>query len=213
MRSNDRRRRDKVMTDKACRLVLVRHALARGDGRFQGQRDVPLTAIGRRQLRALVDTLERYAVDGVYCSDLFRAHATAAALARRCEVGLEIRPNLREMHFGRWEGLSWTQVRQRFPRIARAWLTEFPQPLIPGGEPFADFKKRVAQELQGIVAANRGRCVVVVTHAGVIRIALGKTLGIKDRNLFRIAQAPCAVNVIDYFRGGVIVRCVNGGWN
>lgn len=213
MRSNDRRRRDKLVADKACRLVLVRHALAQGDGRFQGQRDVPLTAAGRRQLRVLVDKLEHYSVDGVYCSDLSRARATAVALARRFEVGVEIRPNLREMHFGRWEGLSWTQVLQRFPRIARAWLTESPQPRIPGGEPFTNFKKRVAQELLGIVAANRGRCVVVVTHAGVIRMALGKALGIKDRNLFRITQAPCAVNVIDYFRGGVIVRCVNGGWN
>lgn len=210
MRSHDRLRRDNVATDKACRVVLVRHALARGHGSFQGQRDAPLTAGGRRQLPALINKLEGSAVDAIYCSDLSRAQATAAVLARRWDVAPLIRPNLREMHFGEWEGLSWAEVLERFPRIARRWLTEFPQPRVPGSEPFADFKKRVAHELQGIVAANRGRRVVVVTHAGVIRAVLGKALGITDRHLFRIAQAPCAVNVVDYFRDGVIVRLVNG---
>lgn len=210
MDSHDRGGHGKVAQDKACRVVLVRHALARGHGSFQGQRDASLTAVGRRQLPALIGKLEGSAVDAIYCSDLSRARATAAALARRWDVAPLIRPDLREMHFGAWEGLSWAEVIERYPRIARRWLTECPQPRIPGGEPFTDFKKRVAHELRGIVVENRGRRVVVVTHAGVIRAVLGKALGITDRNLFRLAQSPCAVNVIDYFRDGVIVRLVNG---
>lgn len=74
----------------------------------------------------------------------------------------------------------------------------------------ARFTRRVSRELKRIVAANPRRNVVVVTHAGVIRVALGKALGIADRNLFRIGLSPCAISVIDYFRGGVIVRCING---
>lgn len=210
MDSHDRRGHGKVAPDKACRVVLVRHARAQGHGNFQGQRDAPLTAVGRRQLPALIDKLESDAVDAIYCSDLSRARATAAALAGRCDITPLIRPNLREMHFGEWEGLPWAEVLDRYPQIARRWLTEFPQPRIPGGESFTTFKKRVAHELQGIVAENRGRRVVVVTHAGVIRVVLGKALGITDRNLFRLAQSPCAVNVVDYFRDGVIVQLVNG---
>jgi broad specificity phosphatase PhoE len=60
------------------------------------------------------------------------------------------------------------------------------------------------------VSTNRGRCVVVVSHAGVTRIALARALGMPDRYLFRLAQGPCAINVIDYVRDGAVVSCVNG---
>jgi broad specificity phosphatase PhoE len=192
-----------------CRVVLVRHASAEGQGRFLGQRDAPLSALGRRQLPALVKKLRRYSVDAIYCSDLSRTRATAAAIARRRGITPDVRPQLREMNFGRWEGLSWDEVVEQFPLIATRWLSGRSSPTVPGGEPMTRFKKRVTLELVRIVAAKPGRCVVVVTHAGVIRVAIGAALGMADRNLFRIAQPPGAVNVIDYFRGGVIVTCVN----
>jgi alpha-ribazole phosphatase len=193
-----------------CRVVLVRHAHAKGQGDFLGQQDAPLSALGRRQLPALARHPRLSRVDAIYCSDLSRATATAAAIARRRGVVPVVRPRLREMHFGRWEGLSWDQVVEQFPRIARRWLATRASPAVPGGEAMALFKRRVTLELKRIVAANPGRQVVVVTHAGVIRVAIGAALGLSERHLFRVAQPPCAVNVIDYFRGGVIVQCLNG---
>jgi len=193
-----------------CRLVLVRHAAAEGDGRFQGQLDVPLTGVGRQQLRELVKQLSRFPVRAIYSSDLLRARATAAAVARKFGIEVESRPGLREIHFGRWQGLSWKQVTSRFPREARLWTERFPSQPIPGAEAFEDFKRRVERELEEILAVNRGRCALVITHAGVTRVILARALGMEDRNLFRIAQEPGGVNVIDYFDDGVLVRCVNG---
>jgi broad specificity phosphatase PhoE len=193
-----------------CRVVLVRHASAHGQGRFLGQRDAPLSPIGRRQLPALVEKLRPYPVEAIYSSDLSRTRTTAAAVARRRRILPEVRPQLREMDFGRWEGLSWDEVAERFPALAKRWVSGGSTVTVPGGEPLARFKTRVTRELTRIVAAGPGRCVVVVTHAGVIRVALGAALCLDDRHLFRIAQPPCAVSVIDYFRGGVIVRCING---
>ncbi|HLG56554.1 MAG TPA: histidine phosphatase family protein [Vicinamibacterales bacterium] len=193
-----------------CRVVLVRHASAAGQGRFLGQRDAPLSALGRRQVPALVEKLRAYPVEAIYCSDLSRTRTTAAAVARRRRISPEVRPQLREMDFGRWEGLSWDEVVERFPALAKRWVSGRSIVSVPGGEPMVRFKTRVTRELKRIVAAGPGRCVVVVTHAGVIRIALGAALGLDDRHLFRIAQPPCAVSVIDYFRGGAIVRCING---
>ncbi len=193
-----------------CTVVLVRHASAEGQGDFLGQRDAPLSLLGRRQLPALVTSLRRYPVDAIYCSDLSRAKATAMELARRRGITPDVRAQLREMHFGRWEGLSWDEVAVQFPVLAKRWVSGRSAPAVPGGEPMARFKTRITQELKRIVRARPGQCVVVVTHAGVIRVALGAALGVSDRNLSRVAQPPCAVNVIDYFRGGVIVRCING---
>jgi broad specificity phosphatase PhoE len=49
-----------------------------------------------------------------------------------------------------------------------------------------------------------------VTHAGVIRLTLGKALGPPARNWFRLAQDSCALNIIDYREDDAIVRCMNG---
>jgi broad specificity phosphatase PhoE len=192
-----------------CRVLLVRHASAEGQGSFLGQRDAPLSAIGRRQLPALVQKLRGHAIDVVYCSDLSRARATAEAVAKPRRAALEVRRALREMDFGRWEGLSWEQVAEQYPWIARRWMTGRVRPRVPGGEPFSQFTTRTTRALAEIVAAHPGRGVAIVTHAGVIRVAIGAALGIDERHLFRVAQPPCAVNVIDYFRGGVIVESIN----
>ena len=193
----------------ACRLVLVRHAMAEGEGRFQGQADVPLSPAGRRQLPTLCRKLRPYKITVAYASDLRRARLTAAFAARRLGVGLEIRLALREMHFGKWQGLSWEQVLKQSPHSARRWARQFPQGPVPGGERFAQFKVRVRRELRAIAAANPAQSVLVVTHAGVIRVALASALGVPDRNLFRFSVDPCGLSVIDHFRHGLVVRCVN----
>ena len=195
--------------ESTCRVVLVRHAAAKGSGTFLGQNDEPLSAAGRSQLKELVPKLARFRFDAVFTSDLERARATAVAAVRRLDLELQIRPELREMHFGCWQGLSWDQIEKRHRRLARLWLRDFPLQPIPGAERFAQFKKRVKTQLRDIVLANQGQCVLVVAHAGVIRVALADALGLKDRNLFRLAQDPCAINVIDHFAQGVTVRCVN----
>jgi broad specificity phosphatase PhoE len=133
--------------------VLVRHASAEGQGDFLGQRDAPLSALGRRQLPALVTRLRRFQVDAIYCSDLSRTRATAMEIARRRSLAPDVRAQLREMHFGRWEGLSWDEVAEQFPVIARRWVSGRSAPTVPGGE--AD-RAREARPVRGRRDARRG---------------------------------------------------------
>ncbi len=193
-----------------CRLVCVRHAAPEGQGLFLGQSDMPLSAKGRRQLPRLAEKLSQYPAQAIYASDLQRAHRTAAVISRKLGVEVKILPGLREIHFGRWQGLSWAEITRRFPHAARRWLDDFPRQGIPGGEDFPEFKRRVRKELRNLIAAHAGGCAIVVAHAGVIRLVLASALGMPDRYLFRIAQDYGGVNVIDYFRDRAIVRCVNG---
>jgi broad specificity phosphatase PhoE len=192
-----------------CTLVLVRHAASHGAGTFLGQKDEPLTAEGRQQLKGLVRKLSPFRFHAVFASDLVRAVETARRVTLRQNLELQIRPGLREMHFGRWQGLSWEQIQRHDPRGTSRWLKHFPSQAIPGAEPFRQFKTRVKAELRAIVRANKGRCVLVVTHAGVIRVAIAEALGMKDENIFRLAQEPCALNVVEHFADGLSVRCVN----
>jgi alpha-ribazole phosphatase len=190
-------------------VVLVRHAASRGAGKFAGQSDDSLSGQGRQQSQELSRKLSKFRFHAIFASDLTRAIDTARPAARHQKLELQIRPGLREMHFGRWQGLSWEQIRRQEPRRADHWLKHFATEPIPGAEPFRQFKRRVKSELKAIVDANRGRCVLVVTHAGVIRVALADALGMKNENMFRLAQDPCALNVVEYFAGALRVRCVN----
>ena len=203
-------RRDRGAPATGCRLLLVRHATAEGRGRFQGQRDVSLSAAGRRELGRLCAKCSPYPVRAVYSSDLRRTRQTADAVARKFGLEVQVRPALREMHFGQWEGLSWNQVAKRYPRLASLWMERFPHQPIPGAEPLRNFQKRIAAGVREVVAANRGQCALIVTHAGVIRFTLGKVLGLPARNLFRLAQDSGAINVIDFLKNGAVVRCING---
>ena len=193
-----------------CRLLLVRHATAEGQGRFQGQRDVPLSAAGRQELPLLCEKCSRHSVQAVYSSDLRRARQTAEAVARKLGLEVDVRPELREMHFGQWQGLSWNQIAKRYPRLASLWMDRFPHQTIPGAEPLRQFQKRIAAGVREVVAANRGQCALIITHAGVIRFTLGRVLGLPARNLFRLALDSCSLNIIDYLEKGAIVRCING---
>jgi len=193
-----------------CRVVLVRHAAVAEAGSFLGQRDVALSPVGRRQLRSLGAKLSKYGIQAIYSSDLQRARSTAVAAARKLGLDVEIRKGLREMHFGSWEGLSWRQIVRRFPGLARQWQQRFPYQVVAGAERFEQFSRRVKRVLRDIVSRNIGRCVLVVTHTGVIRAALASALGIPARNAFRLAQDSCAVNVVEYFDKGAMVRCING---
>jgi broad specificity phosphatase PhoE len=193
----------------ACTLVLVRHAASRGAGKFVGQQDEPLSAEGRAQLKELARKLSGFRFHAIFASDLSRAIATARPAAQRQKLEIQIRPGLREMHFGNWQGLSWEEIQKREPGAAKRWLKNFTSEPIPGAERFPLFKRRVKTELRAIVDTNRGHCVLVVTHAGAIRVVLADALGIKDENIFRLAVDPCGLSVLDHFAGSLTIRCVN----
>jgi broad specificity phosphatase PhoE len=192
-----------------CTLVIVRHAASCGAGKFVGQQDEPLSAEGRKQLSKLAQKLSKFRFNRIVTSDLSRAISTARSIARRHKIEVQIRPGLREMHFGRWQGLSWRQIQKLDPRAADRWLKHFNSQPIPEAEQFLRFKRRVRAEFHTIVDTSRERCVLVVTHAGVIRVVLADALGMKDENIFRFAVEPCGLSVLEDFGGSLTVRCVN----
>lgn len=194
---------------QTCRVIFVRHAIAQGNGQFNGQCDVPLAPNGRRQLPGLIRRLSSYSISVVFSSDLSRARQTADAVARRLHRHCENRRGLREMHFGDWEGLSWKQVLTRYPRLSQRWLNDFVRQPIPSAELFDSFVRRVRREMRAIVHTNPNQCVLVVTHAGVIRVALANALGMRPQNVFRITIRPCSIGIVDHFKLETVVRCIN----
>jgi broad specificity phosphatase PhoE len=137
------------------------------EGRFQGHADPPLSRLGRRQAEKLADELEACPPTAVYASDLRRAAQTAEIVAARFGLALETDPGLREVDVGEWSGLTWPEIRARFPEgverhDARGHGWEL-------GESHEQMAERAIASLRRIADRHGDDRVLVVVHGGTMR--------------------------------------------
>jgi broad specificity phosphatase PhoE len=155
-------------------VYLVRHGqtLWNREQRFQGQLDVPLSDVGKRQATALAAWLRQHAPFGaIYTSDLARAAQTAAAIGRQVGLTPVPVPALREIQCGDWSGLSVADIEQRYPSHLRAWRDAAHRFTLPGGESVRDVQRRVVSFFLEAVRCHRGDSIIIVAH-GVALAAL-----------------------------------------
>jgi 2,3-bisphosphoglycerate-dependent phosphoglycerate mutase len=162
------------------RVVLVRHgeAVCNVSGICGGEIGCTgLTEVGRAQVVSLRDRLaetgELVGCTALYASVLARARETAEILAPAL-LGpgepVRVRGDLRELHPGEADGLTWSEYADRFG--GPDWTVDPSCPIAPGGESWTGFVRRVADALDDLVLPHRGDLVVVACHAGVIEASL-----------------------------------------
>lgn len=163
-------------------LILVRHGETDWNHarRIQGQLDVPLNAVGRRQAEAAAARLRDLRIDAVYTSDLARASATAAPIAAVCGLSATLEPRLRERHFGALQGQWYDRLARESPQRHARLLSRDLSWDLDGGESIPVLQARVESVLSAIADAHPGGRVVVVAHGGVLdcawRLATGQAL-------------------------------------
>ena len=197
------------------RLYLVRHGQV-ADGhtdRYHGNNDIGLSSNGVRQLEELAAQLTAVPLAGVYASDLTRALSGAEIISRGRNLAPQTIPEFREVHFGAWEGLSFTEIAERYPAELEARFRDLISFRIPGGESLLDVSSRVLPRLDEIIARHPGQAFIIVAHAGVNRVILSEALGLPLDHLFRLDQNYGCLNIIDYFPDMAVVRLINGGVN
>ena len=185
-----------------CRtLLLIRHARSELAGRFCGHTDAALSDEGRRQLPGLLQKLSGYPVRRIFSSDLLRVRQSAGFLAAGLNLSVEYLPELREISFGEWEGLSWEEIAARDPETAARWVEQYPRLAAPGGEEFAHFRRRIREAFDQLCLRAESECAAVVTHAGVIRSLLLDRLALDERELGSLScDYACCIEL--RLRGG-----------
>ena len=173
-------------------MLFIRHAETDMAGTFCGHSDPELNTCGHAQVAELINKLHEEGIGMVYASDLRRARATGMAIAEAFGVDYNVRPALREIDFGQWEGLTWKEIEQRDGAYARRWMAEYPLLTAPDGEAFHDFERRVLNEVQLLASTLEGR-IAVVTHAGVIRTVLGALAGWRDQDAWQQTRSYCSI--------------------
>jgi len=178
-------------------LLLIRHAETDMAGRFCGHSDPELSPRGRQQLAGVVDRLSEYAIQQIYTSDLRRARQTAEAIASHFGIGVEVRPGLREIHFGLWEGLSWSEIEACDPVLAKSWAERYPNCTAPGGESLQRFERRARAESAFLFAAATECPIAVVAHAGFMRVLLTMFYGVSEEEARNLTKEYGSVVALD----------------
>jgi broad specificity phosphatase PhoE len=150
------------------RILLARHGETDWNvhRRVQGHSDTPLNDTGREQARALGAELAGEPIDAVYSSDLMRAHETARIVADPRGLDVVALRDLRERHFGTWEGLTDDEIFARFPEAREGPWGD--------GETREAMVARVLDALRRIAETHPEACVLVVSHGGPLRAVLGE---------------------------------------
>jgi broad specificity phosphatase PhoE len=147
-------------------ILLARHGETdwNRERRIQGHADEPLNEAGRGQARELAAVLAQEVFDAIYASDLARAHETARIVAEHHDLAVTLLPDLRERHFGSWEGLTEGEILQRFPDAGPGHRGD--------GEAADEMAGRVIAAIHRIAEAHPGGHVLAVAHGGPLRAVL-----------------------------------------
>lgn len=196
-------------------FVLLRHGETplTPQKRFSGSggSDPALSAAGREQAECVGAALARRGtVQAIVSSPLARTRETAGIVAARLGLDVTVEEGLRETDFGAWEGLTFGEVRERYPDDLTAWLADPEARPTGGGESFAATAERVAAARDKLIAAYAGRTVLLVTHVTPIKTLVRLALGAPPESLFRMELSAASLSAIAYYAdGNASVRLFN----
>ena len=195
------------------RLYLIRHGQILGYENFPvyGRTNVDLTDVGLLQMENLSERLRLVPIEAIYSSDLKRSVRGAQTIARHHNPALFVLPELREMDFGDWEGLTLSEIRNRFPEDLESRKTDVVNFCPPGGgESIEQLSRRVIPCLEKIRENQKGKDFLILGHGGVNRVILCHTLGLDFSRFFSLQQDFGCLNIIDYYPDSTQVKLLNG---
>ncbi|HEY8602596.1 MAG TPA: histidine phosphatase family protein [Thermomicrobiales bacterium] len=157
-------------------LLLLRHGETVGNiaRQLQDEHD-PLTARGRQQARALAAVLaQRGRLHALYTSPLIRAFETAQIIGTAVGLVPVPRPGLAEINVGSAAGLTFDEWGTRFPQQSQDFHADGVAFAWPGGESGGEVARRVAAEIDWLIAQHRDAVepVAVVSHGGALAWAI-----------------------------------------
>ncbi|MCX7911837.1 MAG: histidine phosphatase family protein [Dehalococcoidales bacterium] len=193
------------------RLLLVRHGNTqpRSGAHFWGSTDIPLGDEGIHQAGRLRQRLEGEKLVAIYSSPLRRARSTAEIIASA--HGVEVTPctELSECNFGFAEGLTFAEIRRIYPDLADRLETDATGAKFPGGESFADFNRRIRKFLPLIERHGQKDTVLVVAHAGTIRLIICNLLGLGIEHWYKIRIDLASLSIVETYSLQGILSLLN----
>jgi ribonuclease H / adenosylcobalamin/alpha-ribazole phosphatase len=169
--------------------------------RYAGRSDVPLTETGVLQAAAAAKRLASAGIGVIVTSPLLRATRTAQEVAEVTGAPVVTDEGFRETDFGAWEGLTFAEVRQRWPAEVTTWLAD-PAVAPPGGESLAEVSARVTEALHRVLGSREQQTILIVSHVTPIKTLVAAALLAPPAALYRMHLDVAALCEIDWYADG-----------
>ena len=181
------------------KLILVRHGETQlnKDGRIQGIGGAPLNEVGRGQARAAARALKANLPFIMYTSPVVRALETARIISDSLDVPYDTLDGLQEADAGKLDGLTGTEMRQRYPEFMRRWDEDSATAQMPGGESMVDVQQRAWRAIGKLVESHPDTSVVAVSHNFTIKSIICKVLNIPLGTSRRLRLDLGAISQLD----------------
>ena len=177
--------------------------------RYAGRSDVPLTDAGVQQAAAAAKRLASAGLSVIVTSPLLRAVQTSAEVAAVTGAPVVTDDGFAEADFGAWDGLTFAEVRERWPAEVTEWLAD-PQVAPPGGESLTDVNGRVILALHRVLAGRERERVLIVSHVTPIKTLVTAAIGAPPAAMYRMHLDVAALCEIDWYADGpAVLRSFN----
>ncbi len=165
------------------RILLIRHGQSQWnkdseEDRFNGRTDISLTEYGETQAERIGLFLRNQEIEMIYCSPLRRANNTAGIIGKKLGIVPHILNELIEIDFGLWEGLSLSEIENKYQQLFLDWVNDPAGVKVPGGESGYDVAARILECFFMLEKKHSGNTIAVIAHKVVNRIALCHWLGL-----------------------------------
>lgn len=167
-------------------LWLVRHGQTdwNVEGRYQGQADQPLNAVGLAQALQAAAQLQGRRFAAIYSSDLQRARVTADIIAAQLGLSVRVDRRLREVNQGEWEGMLTADIQQRYAAVWSSRCADSLNTAPPGGESLAQVAARVLASIHEITQHHTGAPILLVSHGLALSVVICAAQGLPLTDAF-----------------------------
>jgi phosphoserine phosphatase len=186
------------------KLYLVRHGetLWNTQHRMQGcGNDIELTENGKTQAEALAERLKDTNIDRIFSSSLSRAYQTAKIIAKQHNIDVESCSEFKEINFGKWEGMYYTEIMEQYPEILKVWKTTPHLAVVPEAETIEELQRKSMTKLRQLLEDNKDKDIMVVSHGISSKLMILAIMNMQLSDLHRIRQDNTALNIFDYNDG------------
>ncbi len=193
------------------RIILVRHGQTEWNRaeRFRGWADLDLNNTGRRQAEAAANKIVQWQIAAVYSSPLLRAVTTARILAQK--VGVEIRqiPELIDINYGKWQGISPEEAANIDSSLYSLWLKSPHLVKFPEGESLSEVRGRAVNAVNNLITNHLKDTIALVSHKVVCQLLILYFLGLDNSHFWQITQDVAAINLIEVTDGKPVILFLN----
>ncbi len=181
-------------------VIFVRHGHTQQteQGKLYCDMNATLSERGEKQAAEAAQWLKKESPAILLSSAAVRVRSTAEIIGKELGLETQVLPELNEQNVGEWEGRTYLEIKKEHPDMYKKWCADPVRNAAPGGESIEELAERVDIDLHKVITEHQGKKLFLVTHAGVIRTAIVKALGMPIDNFWRVSIPTGSISRIDY---------------